>query len=59
MHIDDDPTLAGLLDFGTEKVNEFDVFVFELCQGNISKKTIGALELQDVISICDQLLRFD
>ena len=57
MHIDDDPHLAGFLDFQSEKVKKYDVFVFELCEGNLSKKTVGALELQDAINICDQLLQ--
>ena len=57
MHVDDDPKLAGFLDLQTEEVKKFDVFVFELCEGNISKKTVGALELHDAISICNQLLQ--
>ena len=57
LHIDDDPKLARFLSFEKEKVKKFDVFVLELCEGNISKKTVGALEVKDAINICDQLLQ--
>ena len=57
LHIDDDPQLAGFLDFQIEKVKKFDVFVFELCEGNLSKKAFGTATLSESISICDQLLQ--
>ena len=38
-------------------MKKYDVFVFELCDANISKKTFGGATLSGSISICDQLLR--
>ena len=55
LHVDDDRKLAGILNFETEKVKNYDIFVFELCDGNISK-TSGGSTLSGSISICDQLL---
>ena len=50
-----------MLDFENEKLKKYDVFVFELCDGNISKECKNglngaALSLSDSISICSQLL---
>ena len=68
LHADDNQILAGLLDMNvavqpTQKaeVKKYDVFVFELCEGNISKENINGsygqtLGLSDSVSICDQLL---
>ena len=61
LHSDDDPKLAGYLSFQIEKVKKYDVFVFELCHGNISKEGSNGLagqklELSQSISLCDQLL---
>ena len=43
----------------TKKIEKYDVFVFELCEGNISKEgsngLIGRLSLAQSISVCDQL----
>ena len=55
--MDDDQNLAGFLEFQTEKVKKYDVFVFELCEGNISKKAFGGATLSESISICDQLFQ--
>ena len=38
LHVDDNRKLAGFLNFETEKVKKYDVFVFELCEGNKSRK---------------------
>ena len=55
--MDDDQKLAGFLEFQTEKVKKYDVFVFELCEGNISKKAFGGATQSESINICDQLLQ--
>ena len=55
LHADDDQNLAGFLEFETETVKKYDVFVFELCEGNISKKVFGGATLSESIGICDQL----
>ena len=39
LHADDDQKLAGFLNLQTEKVVDYDVFVFELSEGNISKES--------------------
>ena len=61
LHVDDNQKLAGFLNLQTEEVRNYDVFVFELCQGNISKESQNGLagsllELNESISVCDQLL---
>ena len=60
LHINDDQKLAGFLNLET-KVEKYDVFVFELCDGNISKEDENGfagskLSRSDSISVCDQLL---
>ena len=62
MHTDDRPKLTKLLNLENDTVKKYSVFVFELCDGNISKKDKNgfngdALALSDAISICSQLLK--
>ena len=60
--MDDDQKLAGFLGFQSVKVKKFDVFVFELCDGSISKENTSGLaglelSLSESVKICDQLLQ--
>ena len=53
--------LTDILNYGLKDLKNYDVFVFELCEGNISKESAQGLggkrlELADSTSICDQLL---
>ena len=70
LHVDDDKKLAGLLNFETEKVKKYDVFVYELCDGNISEAKVtsdGSLRwtsvqkrkftLSQSVDICKQLIQ--
>ena len=69
LHRDDNPKLAGFLDSNnwTTDVKKYDVFVLELCEGNISKKnekdssqgkcsTKKEFTLTQSVDICKQLL---
>ena len=62
LHIHDDENLAKLLEFQNDEVRKYDVFVFELCDGNISKEADNgfagcSLSSSQAISICNQLLQ--
>ena len=60
--MDDDKKLAGFLSFQTSgEVEKYDVFVFELCDGNISKVNNGSqaskkFTLEESVEICKQLI---
>ena len=70
LHIDDSPELAELLQIEYKevlpqffrrsvlisKVRKYDVFVFELCEGNISKVKKNKFTLTQSVDICKQLL---
>ena len=62
MYADDDKKLSSLLNYQSEKVRKYDIFVFELCRGNISKDSsngLAGLKLSrsESISVCNQLLQ--
>ena len=62
LHEDDDGELAEFLSFQHQRLKNFDVFVFELCKGNISKKTDDVsscwkLTISESISVCNQLIQ--
>ena len=61
MHAQDDPKLAGYLKIPAEEVKKYDVFVFELCDRNISKVATNGLcgsrlKRSESLSLCRQLL---
>ena len=47
LHADDDQKLADLLNFQSDKVKKYDVFVFELCDENISELAITRENMND------------
>ena len=61
LHADDGKKLAGFLNLQTKKVKNYDVFIFELCDGNISKVNNGSqatknFTVEESVEICKQLI---
>ena len=56
LYFGDDQKLANLLSSGTKEVEKYDVFVFELCEGNLSKLKKNQITLTQSIEVCKQLI---